>query len=234
MKSVLISIQPYYVFLIIARLMGWDIPQKKTIEIRKDYPKDSAWNKVGHIYCSKNKKSFNRIPKEYQPLMAKFLGKVIGEFVCDRFDKYESEFWNDTPDYMDKNHAMEQIRKSYFDDPDDCECEEEFEYVTGNEADNPDDCELCKQSCLTYAEIRKYIGIGDKTFYGCHISDLKIYDTPKELGKFRNPCKKFSKCEDCNYSINEELPFAQISIGCDRRIIFPPQSWSYVELLGEN
>lgn len=84
MKSVLISIQPYYVFLIIARLMGWDIPQKKTIEVRKDFPKDPAWNKVTHIYCSKNRKSFNRIPKQYQPFMAKLLGKVIGEFVCDK------------------------------------------------------------------------------------------------------------------------------------------------------
>ncbi len=83
MKSVLISIQPYWVFLIIARLMGWNIPQEKTVEVRKDCPKASDWNKVVHIYCSKNRKSFNLIPKEYQPLMEKFLGSVIGEFVCD-------------------------------------------------------------------------------------------------------------------------------------------------------
>lgn len=83
MKSVLISIQPYWVFLINARLMGWNIPQEKTVEVRKDCPKDPAWNRRVHIYCSKNRKSFNRIPKEYQPLMEKFLGRVIGEFVCD-------------------------------------------------------------------------------------------------------------------------------------------------------
>ena len=58
MKSVLISIQPYYVFLIIAQLMGWDIPQRKTEEVRKDLPKDKAWNRNTHIYCSKNLKSF--------------------------------------------------------------------------------------------------------------------------------------------------------------------------------
>ena len=87
MKSVLKSIQPYYVYLIIARLMGWDIPQEKTIEVRKDFPKDSAWNKKTLIYCSKNRKSFNRIPKEYQPLMARFLGKVIGQFVCNNIRK---------------------------------------------------------------------------------------------------------------------------------------------------
>lgn len=88
MKSILLSIQPYYVFLIIARLMGWDIPQHKTAEVRKDCPKDSAWNRRVHIYCSKNRKSYNRIPKQYQPLMKKFLGKVVGEFVCLRLEKF--------------------------------------------------------------------------------------------------------------------------------------------------
>ncbi len=26
--------------------MGWDIPQKKTVEVRKDYPKDGALHKT--------------------------------------------------------------------------------------------------------------------------------------------------------------------------------------------
>ena len=84
MKSVLIAIQPYWVFLIIAKIMGWEINQEKTVEVRKTFPKDLDWNKKAIIYCSKNKQSFNRIPKKYQPLMEKFLGKVIGKFVCDR------------------------------------------------------------------------------------------------------------------------------------------------------
>ena len=84
MKSVMISIQPYWVFLIIAKVMGWDISKEKTVEVRKNYPKDENWNKVVKIYCSKDKKSFAKIPVEYQPLMERFLGNVIGEFVCDR------------------------------------------------------------------------------------------------------------------------------------------------------
>lgn len=94
MKSVLISIQPYWVFLIIAKTMGWGIDQEKTVEVRKNFPKDLDWNKKAIIYCSKSKQSFNRIPKKYQPLMQKFLGKVIGEFVCDRVHniKLEEEF----------------------------------------------------------------------------------------------------------------------------------------------
>ena len=83
MRSVLISIRPYWVFLIIAKIMGWSIDKEKTVEVRKNYPKDKRWNKVVKIYCSKDKRSFSKIPKEYQPLMEHFLGKVIGEFVCD-------------------------------------------------------------------------------------------------------------------------------------------------------
>lgn len=83
MKSVLISIQPYWVFLIIAKAMGLNIDIAKTVEVRKNYPKANDWDETVKIYCSKDKKSFARIPKEYQPLMQLFLGKVIGEFVCD-------------------------------------------------------------------------------------------------------------------------------------------------------
>lgn len=83
MKSVMISIKPYWVFLIIAKTMGWNIDKEKTVEVRKTYPQDDEWDKVGKIYCTKDKKSFSHIPKKYQPFMEKFLGKVIGEFMCD-------------------------------------------------------------------------------------------------------------------------------------------------------
>ncbi len=84
MKAVLISIRPYYVFLIIAKAMGWSIDKEKTVEVRKNYPTDKEWNRAVKIYCSKDQKSFAKIPKEYQPGMERFLGKVVGEFVCDK------------------------------------------------------------------------------------------------------------------------------------------------------
>lgn len=90
MKSVMISIKPYWVFLIIAKTMGWHIYSEKTVEVRKTCPKDKEWNKIIKIYCTKDKKSFNDIPKKYQPFMKRFLGKVIGEFVCDYIEKYNS------------------------------------------------------------------------------------------------------------------------------------------------
>ena len=90
MKQVLISIQPYWVFLIIAKVMGWEIDKHKEIEVRKNYPKAKDWNKVAKIYCSKDKKSFDRIPEKYRPAMKKFLGKVIGHFVCDWIGEFFS------------------------------------------------------------------------------------------------------------------------------------------------
>ena len=83
-KAVLISIRPYWVFLIIAKTMGWNIDKEKTVEVRKNYPNYEKWNKVAKIYCTNDKRSFSEIPKEYQPFMERFLGKVIGEFVCDQ------------------------------------------------------------------------------------------------------------------------------------------------------
>ena len=44
---------------------------------------------------------------------------------------------------------------------------------------------VLEQSCLTYQELHDYGGSGN-TVYGWHISDLKIYDKPKEISKFNN------------------------------------------------
>lgn len=180
MKSVLISIQPYWVFLIIARLMGWNIPQEKTVEVRKDFPKASDWNKRVHIYCSKNRKSFNRIPKEYQPFMEKLLGKVVGEFVCDRINTYS--YHKGLTRFGSGLGLPIGTYDSYliFED----------EY---------------KAMCLSYDEVKAY-GKG-KLLYAWHISDLKIYDKPKKLGEFSKSCSSApdarcypDNCERCPWN----------------------------------
>lgn len=204
MKSVLISIQPYWVFLIIARLMGWDIPQEKTIEVRKDFPKDPAWNKRVHIYCSKNRKSFNRIPKQYQPFMEKFLGRVVGEFVCDAITtlNYNTDW------------GVEPPQEGYF-----------FTETP------PEHVLLDFNSCLTNKELTDY---GKrKPLYGWHISDLKIYDHPRELGEFYVRCgDRKIKCDGCKYKKQDswfDPPYCEVDgyISLAR----PFQSWGYVEEL---
>lgn len=45
--------------------------------------------------------------------------------------------------------------------------------------------DLLNFTCLTESEVIKYMGDNlDKPIYFWHISDLKIYDQPKELGEF--------------------------------------------------
>lgn len=169
--------------------MGWNIPQEKTVEVRKDYPKASDWNKVVHIYCSKNRNSFNCIPKQYQPFMEKLLGKVVGEFVCDSIRKSEAD--NLIQAYYHNNPA---------------------------------------ETCLTDQELVLYATIG-KPLYFWHISDLNIYDAPKELGEFYVRCgDRKIKCDGCKYKKQEswfDPPYCEvdgyISLTC------PPQSWGYVE-----
>ena len=194
MKSVLISLQPYWAFLIIAKKIGWDIDHEKTVEVRKNFPKDLGWDKKSIIYCSKDKCSFNRIPKKYQPLMEKFLGKVIGKFVCDKI----------------------------------------YQYSTTQNCNGVDitDEEMTKASCLTKEDIEAYefsaeakenciykIGV-----YGWHISNLVIYDKPRELSEF----KKINR--ECWYAdlglAKRDCPECK-HVGCF--VQRPPQSWCYVE-----
>lgn len=85
--------------------------------------------------------------------------------------------------------------------------------------------------CLSYSQIRKYGG--DKTLYLWHISDLKIYDKPKELSEFYKPCKCLDEYEGevyCDCLNCEDAGDSDYGIiACDRTITRPPQSWCYVE-----
>lgn len=63
----------------------------------------------------------------------------------------------------------------------------------------------------------------EKTVYGWHISDLVIYDKPKELSEFHPHCEHADYCTECkNYDFNKK--------NC-RQITRPPQSWCYVEAM---
>ena len=88
-------------------------------------------------------------------------------------------------------------------------------------------------SCLTDEQTADYLG--DKDGYGWHISDLKIYDKPKELSDFISP-SKVKKCIDyCINGICSNLDYEELC-GAIRRCEYkkltrPPQSWQFVEEL---
>ena len=89
---------------------------------------------------------------------------------------------------------------------------------------------VLEQTCLEDYEIDEYLG--KKDGYGWHISDLKIYDKPKELGEFKkeNVCYKSGDWETLGCweggCVHQELG------ECDGRcsvLYRPPQNWCYVE-----
>lgn len=81
-----------------------------------------------------------------------------------------------------------------------------------------------EKTCLSYREIEEY-GKG-KTLYSWHISDLKIYDKPKELSEFKISCnRKNPCCSCCNRFTGKPWDI------CNSTITRPPQSWQYVEEL---
>ena len=80
------------------------------------------------------------------------------------------------------------------------------------------------QACLPYEGIAAYIG-REKRGYGWHISNLKIYDTPRELGEFRRVCVNDLYCESCAMHRENDGTCGNESLQIKR----PPQSWCYVE-----
>lgn len=80
-----------------------------------------------------------------------------------------------------------------------------------------------KETCLTAEEFCDYLG--ENVGYGWHISDLRIYDTPKELSEFKTLCRVDADCCACPY-------YNYTKMDCDGRVIGrPPQSWCYVEAM---
>ena len=85
--------------------------------------------------------------------------------------------------------------------------------------------DAARPTCLEPAELHQYLGA--TTGFGWHISNLKIYDTPRELDAFRRECKNDWWCESC-------AMYSEYNGTCGNgslQIRRPPQSWCYVEEL---
>lgn len=96
--------------------------------------------------------------------------------------------------------------------------------------------EIARQSCLYYDDMVSYFG--NKDGFGWHISDLKIYDKPKELSEFY--IRKFDNNDYCSGCIHHETPITEYPCNDCRRDAFerkyltrPPQSWQYVGEVGQ-
>ena len=202
-KAVLISIQPKWCEMIASG--------RKTIEVRKTKPKLKTPFKC-YIYCTKESYKGKYLHTSNQH------GKLL--------------FWHNPNDTTITVQPEEYDYTAYT-----CSGKVVGEFVCDKifpisvYYDNPN-CKLALKEfpyvCLTDKQIIDYLGNG-KQGYGWHISDLKIYDKPKELSEF----KKINR--DCWYA---DLGLAKRDCPeCKNKDCFvqrPPQSWYYVErLVGE-
>ena len=204
-KAVLISIRPKWCEKIVSG--------EKSIEVRKTRPKLKLPFKC-YIYCSKAKQRFVGILKDGEENYGEIYHgkpvfiKVDDGSVCDMWGKRQKvigEF------ICDRIYELETRSPggSY--------------YVKGE--DQPTTNDVARQSCLTLKDMQEYLRAANG--YGWHVSDLKIYDTPRELDDFRRVCKNDWWCESCAMYCEHNGTCGNGSLQIRR----PPQSWCYVEEL---
>ena len=168
---------------------------EKTIEVRKTRPKLQTPFKC-YIYCTlPNYPHEDFIRTDYPKPQFYGGGKVIGEFTCDWIYEIQKRGIPENFDYC---------------------------YLSLNEWGNDDiaaEINAISASCVSKEELNAY-GTRTPVLYGWHISNLRIYDTPRELSEFKPP---FEKCAD---KVCDEFLCASCEYGSIKR---PPQSWCYVE-----
>ncbi len=135
-------------------------------------------------------------------------GKVIGEFVCEKIDRMAH-----------CGTCNSDIRLRIVD-------EKFYTKELSNEY-----LEKCK---LSYFSIDSYSNGSD--VYGWHISNLVIYDKPKELSDFITICPEWekeyfdTKCLGCKYYFfNCADMLHECTVEGEKPLTRPPQSWCYVE-----
>ena len=153
---------------------------EKTVEVRKTRPKLETPFKC-YIYCTAERVGYEELWVLDAPSREKYLITAV----CAYLQRAEG--------------ASKGNRKVIGE----FTCDRIYELAPLNHA--PDDAE--KQACLTREEIVNYL---KGTGYGWHITDLRIYDQPRELSEFTG--LRNTRFGAAPYDIKR-----------------PPQSWCYVE-----
>lgn len=158
------------------------------------------------FYMSKDEKSFAKIPEEFQAKYRKHFGKIGIRVVCDEVKEFHE--WELSPQGKFADFERERLEN----------------FLTA--------AYLSKEEVVRYRENLPYF----KPLYGWRISNLKIYDKPKELSEFRACNFKSMNGTDvcgnygCKYyqdSGSYMIPPSCAKNGCI--ITRPPQSYMFVE-----
>ena len=172
---------------------------EKTLEVRKTRPKLEAPFKC-YIYCTKGRKPW--VLDGFPGIRQD--GNVVAEFTCEKIDIIWRRGIPQNFDYC---------------------------YLSLNEWGNDDiETEIrdIRESCIPKEKLNAYAGKAP-VLYAWHISNLEIYDTPKELPQFRKCCGT-QDCDKCQFWENTG-EYAGCLTSEERRLNRPPQSWCYVEEL---
>lgn len=100
---------------------------------------------------------------------------------------------------------------------------------------NPDSYPLSLQdrACVPFSYICDYAKDGEKLLHGLVITDLVVYDEPRELSDFATLCdgKDAYKCSECEYFNLLEKGISIYKCLCNhlKPLKRPPQSWCYIE-----
>lgn len=188
---------------------------EKTIEVRKTRPKLETPFKV-YIYCTSGRPDLN-IPISPEHLMQDYLDTgSMQSLNCPLGNgKVIGEFTCDRIDEYDDDTIFSFRHE---------------DYARWNDFD-------LYRACMHPEDFQNYAN--GKWLYGWHISNLKIYDEPKELGEFTAACRYKNDdgtCPprriECSFQRYDYNPDGSINIvECGNTIRHPPQSWGYVEEL---
>ena len=215
MKSILISIKPKWV----AKILNGE----KTIEIRKTCPKQLRGDTPikpepidVYIYCTKEE-DIARI------------GRLGGdEFVCKMYPLNEVQWKSMNKEYSAKGKVVAKFTLNKVE-----EYRPFFHWC------------IEKETCLTRDNVLNYLDSEDSfvgnpkrqgKVYAWHISNLEIFDRPRELSEFKHIkpsiCGKkdnngLYQCDKCIYGNKESLE-------CRRNKVKAPQSWQFVESENDN
>lgn len=191
MKAILISIKPKWV----AKILNGE----KTIEIRKTMPKCALPIDV-YIYCMKDKKYELCYPTNFDNKLLVYdkvvNGKVVAKFTLNNIDEYCCEFHEEP--LFDKDACYQSILLVDR-DHDFPEADEYIDlHASNEEGDNDEEVvkesKFLQQCCLTLTEIKQYAG-KTETMYGWHISNLEIFNKPKELSEFQQRRNSYGKVD---------------------------------------
>lgn len=212
MKSVLISIRPKWCELIASG--------RKTIEVRKTRPKISVPFKC-YIYCTKPKMITKYVfkPEDYPEYMRP--EKTVFCKVPDASSPFCSEV-----------NGNGKVIGEFV-----CDNVEVLFDTNGNPENYMTDIlpSILQKTALSYDEFGNYVGSrADKnSIYGWHISNLKIYDKPRELSEFGRGCDAENineiHCRDCKKLVS----FNDICEVMCKPLNRSPQSWCYVEFIND-